>query len=189
MSQIYLQFLGVSINKKMSMKPVFMDDARFDQIVSRVTDSYPNSCVLYIDEIQNPVLENRYQLRKAEIQRNRGSVKEMSLFHGTHEKFIDVIATNGFDPTLNTRAAFGYGVYFARDAKYSSAYMVTNKPENHAFMFMADVLVGQTGTLGLKGDARYDNNVDRHSDPSIVTTVYPDGAFPRYIIAFYKDAK
>ena len=173
----------------MSMQPVFMDDARFDKIVSRVTDSYPNACVLYIDEIINPMLENKYQLRKAEIQRNRGSVKEMSLFHGTHEKFIDVIATNGFDPTLNTRAAFGYGVYFARDAKYSSSYMVTNKPENHTFMFMADVLVGQTGHLGRKGDTRYDNNVDSHSDPSIVTTVYPDGAFPRYIIAFYKDAK
>ena len=167
------------------MAPVHLSDPRFDEIVNRISESYPNSCVIYIEEVQNPVLEYAYQLRKAEIKKNRGYVNEMQLFHGTHENNIKSICESGFDPTLNVRAAFGYGVYFARDAKYSSNYMATKSRENYCFMFLCDVLVGKTGSLHKKGDTSVDNNVDQ-AKPTIITTVYPDGAYPRYIIAFYK---
>jgi hypothetical protein len=43
-------------------------------------------------------------------------------------------------------------------------------------MFLADVLVGKKG-------------VDNHHGTDILTTVYADGSFPRYIIAFHKEAK
>ena len=171
------------------MVPVFMSDPRFDEIVGKITESYPKSCVLYIDEIVNPELEQEYQTRREIIRCNRGSVSEMRLFHGTSENNIEKIASGGFDPTLNKRAAFGYGVYFAKNASYSSAYMSSVRPENHTFMFMCDVLVGNQGTLGKKDDQMIDNNVDNFIDPKIITTVYKDGAYPRYIIAFYKDAK
>jgi hypothetical protein len=43
-------------------------------------------------------------------------------------------------------------------------------------------------TGGAKG-TDCDNNADSLiGDPRIITTVYPDGAFPRYIIAFHKEA-
>lgn len=163
-----------------------MSDPRFDEIVNRVSESYPNSCVIYIEEVHNPVLEEAYQNRKSEIQRTRGYVNEMQLFHGTHENNVKTISESGFDPSLNRRAAFGYGVYFARDAKYSSDYMTTRHPENYSFMFLCDVLVGATGTGRRKGDTTVDNNIN-HANPTIITTVYPDGAYPRYIIAFYKN--
>lgn len=171
------------------MVPVFMSDPRFDEIVNKITASYPNACILYIDEIINPELEQEYQTRKEIIRCNRGYVSEMKLFHGTSENNIELIASNGFDPTFNKRAAYGYGVYFAKNASYSSAYMTSVRPENHTFMFMCDVLVGKQGTLCKQGDLNIDNNVDKLSDPTIVTTVYKDGAYPRYIIAFYKNAQ
>jgi len=171
------------------LKPVYMSDPKFDIIVNRIIESYPNACVLYIDEIVNPELQKAYESRKESIRASRGHVSEVSFFHGTHEKFISTISSNGFDPTLNKRAAFGYGVYFAKNAKYSSDYMLVNAPDNHAFMFVCDVLVGNTATGGRKDDPNIDNNVDNKRDPSIITTVYPDGAYPRYVVAFYKNAR
>ncbi len=168
--------------------PVFMSDPRFDKISNRIIESYPNACILYIDEIINDELLSKYLARKEKIKETRGFVNEMQLFHGTHEKIVPVIASDGFDPSFNKRAAFGYGVYFAKHANYSSAYMTADNPQNHTFMFMCDVLVGVTKTGGQKDDTSFDNNIDK-SDPTIVTTVYPDGAYPRFIIAFYKNAK
>lgn len=171
------------------MVPVFMSDPRFDEIMCRITESYPNACVLYIDEIVNPELEQAYQTRREIIRCNRGTVTEMRMFHGTSANNIKNIASGGFDPTLNKRAAYGYGVYFAKNASYSSGYMSSVRPEDHTYMFMCDVLVGKKGILNKKGDLTIDNNVDKISDPNVVTTVYKDGAYPRYIIAFCKNAK
>jgi hypothetical protein len=158
-----------------------MSDPRFDIILERIIKSYPNACVLYIDEIINPELKESYNNRKIQIKKERGFVEEKSLFHGTPKNNVDSIAFNGFDPTLNTRAAYGYGVYFAEDAGYSQDYM--NKDPDETYMFLCDVLVGKTGTGGKRGDPNIDNN----TGPKILTTVYPDGAYPRFIIAFYKN--
>jgi hypothetical protein len=54
------------------------------------------------------------------------------------------------------------------------------------YMFLADVLVGRVKTGAQAGDKDCDNNAN--ADKSIVTTVYADGAYPRYIIAFHKEA-
>jgi hypothetical protein len=35
----------------------------------------------------------------------------------------------------------------------------------------------------------YESYVDNISNPSILVTPFSDGAFPKYIIAFYKEAK
>jgi hypothetical protein len=98
------------------------------------------------------------------------------MFHGTNEKNITPIITNGFDPKLNVRAVYGPGVYFAKNADYSRAYMFSEKKGEPTYMFLADVLIGTIG-------------VDNHQGPNMITTVYDDGAFPRYLVAFHKEAR
>jgi hypothetical protein len=59
-----------------------------------------------------------------------------------------------------------------------------------SYMFLADVLVGRLTTGKLRSETyNWDNNVDNITNPSIYTTPYADGAYPRYIIAFHKNAK
>jgi poly [ADP-ribose] polymerase 10/14/15 len=124
------------------------------------------------------------------IRSERTEVKEMQLFHGTNEHLINVIANEGFDPTKNTRAAYGYGTYFAKNASYSSNYMQTStKNSGITYMFLADVLVGKLDKYKLAYNTGYDNNVDNLTNPTIITTPYANGAYPRYIIAFHKNAK
>ena len=155
----------------MTTKPVWTSDKRYSQIESRIQESYPNACILYIDEVLNDALYQRYLTRKDLIK-----ATEVQMFHGTNEKNITPIITNGFDPKFNVRAAYGPGVYFAKIANYSKVYMFSSKPGEPTYMFLADVLVGKEG-------------VDNHHGPDILTTVYADGSFPRYIIAFHKEAK
>lgn len=155
----------------MSTKPVWTSDKRYSQIETRIQKSYPNACILYIDEVMNDSLYQRYLTRKDLI-----NATEVQMFHGTNEKNINAIIVNGFDPKLNVRAAFGPGVYFAQNANYSMNYMFSTKKGEPTYMFLADVLVGV-------------DKVDNHRGPDILTTVHADGSFPRYIIAFHKEAK
>ncbi len=165
----------------MSYKPIYMDDPRFDIISNMIYKSYPNACILYIDEVVNPELQKKFEARRELM----SGCKIGRYFHGTREENINNIALNGFDPTLNTRAVYGYGVYFAENASYSKDYMFSSEPGKPTYMFLSDVLVGRKGTGGKRGDPGIDNN----TGPGIITTVYPDGAFPRFIIAFHKEAR
>jgi hypothetical protein len=171
--------------------PIWMSDKRYDMINERIRASYPNACILYIDEVINEEIQRGYNRQKEEILKRNGSVNELQLFHGTKEEIIPLIAYNGFDPTKNVRGAYGYGVYFAKNASYSSGYMTAKASNQPTYMFLADVLIGKCITGGNQNNAgkMYDNNVDNVGAPSIYTTVYHDGAYPRYIIAFHKEAR
>jgi len=155
----------------MALQAVLMSDPRYDRIEKRVLESYPNACLLYIDEVINPPLYEKFLNRKQLI-----NATEVEMFHGTRENNIHLIARDGFDPKLNVRSAYGPGVYFAENAIYSKAYMSSNDPDEPTFMFLANVLVGKIG-------------VDNNKGPNMLTTLHPDGAYPRYIIAFHKTAK
>lgn len=78
----------------MNFKAVSMNDKRFDKICDMIHDSYPNSCVLYIDEVFNEPLQNAYNKRRESMQmaRGAGAVRELQLFHGTIDTNINQIA-------------------------------------------------------------------------------------------------
>lgn len=167
-----------------------MSDVRFQEIEMRIRSSFPDCCLLYIDEIENPELEDLYQQRKISIQQIRGSVREEQLFHGTSVDGIRSIGANGFQVKKNKRSAFGKGTYFAKNASYSFSYM---KEDNSgvSYMFLCDVLVGNIHTYGSNETINteiHDNSVNSLQAPSIFVTGYDDGAFPRYVIAFHKYA-
>ena len=181
----------------MNTKAISMSDKRFDTISDMILKSYPNACVLYIKEVDNPALHEAYTRRRDQINTIRGEVEEKQLFHGTFDYLIDTIAAEGFDPTKNTTSAHGYGTYFAKNASYSIGYMRSNTSEV-TYMFLADVLVGKCVETRQFIDKNnkvepeslfdWDNNVNTLENPSIYTTPYASGAYPRYIIAFHKKA-
>lgn len=171
-----------------SIAPIFMSDKRFDKISEKVYQSYPNACILYIQEVMNESLQSAYNERKESIRLARGYVEELQLFHGTRDTIIPLITVDGFDPTKNVTAAYGYGTYFAVHAATSCSYMKSKNPVT--YMFLADVLIGKLAQKQPKSNEySWDNNVDSLNKPIIYTSPYKDGAYPRYIIAFHKNAK
>jgi hypothetical protein len=154
----------------MKYEPIFTDDPMFDKIANRIYESYKNACILYIDEVVNPELEEKFRARHREILNHRGDVTEKQYFHGcvrfrsqcfaqvthdcrrTKESLVDQIAQNGFDPKYSKRTSYGYGVYFARNASYSSDFMFATEPGNPTYMFLSDVLVGKVrGEVPMRG--------------------------------------
>lgn len=170
-----------------------MSDKRYDQISAQVRQSYPNSCILWVDIIDNPTLEKLYQQRLDSLKTKRGAniVTEAELFHGTSEECAELIARNGYDVSCNRVAAYGLGTYFGASARTSMMYMKDNK-EKVSFMLLNKVIMGSKFRYGnhqaINTDV-HDNSVDNLGRPEIVVSPYNDGARPLYIIAFYRYAK
>lgn len=167
-------------------------DARFDSIQEGICKSYANACVIWIEELKNEELEEGYQAQKDAIEKQRGKVEERMMYHGTREAIAHRIIEMGFDPTANTRSAYGKGSYFARDASYSKDYAPPASSDDLSYLLLCSVLIGSCGRYGHNQTidiATHDNSVDNRANPAIVVTPYRYGAIPRYLIAFYKNAK
>jgi poly [ADP-ribose] polymerase 7/11/12/13 len=172
-------------------KNIMMSDKKYERIEQAIQKSYPNSCILWIEEIKNLELEVGYAKQKVEIISKRGSCEELELFHGTREQNINIIINEGFDPSLNKTSAYGKGTYFAKNALYSRDYSPPSN-EEISYMFLCSVLVGEKNIYGCNKyiDTKYhDNSVDNKHSPTIYVTPYRYGAVPRFVVAFYRNAK
>ena len=170
-----------------------MADKVYDAIGQSIYDHYPDACVLYIDEVKNDVLYNRYLARKEAMIAQRGidNVKELCLFHGTKHCNINGIATDGFKAEFNKTSAFGVGTYFSTSARYSKNYMDADR-DDVSYMFVCDVLVGKTvqGVAQKRLDMNlYDTGVDNVVKPGMYICPKDDTSYPRYLVAFHKNAK
>ena len=170
---------------------VDMSNKEYDRLSGLVRASYPNSCIVWIEENLNPTLRQSYERRKDAIAAEcNGDPKEAQMFHGTREENINTISSGGFDPSMNKVAVYGLGTYFARDAAYSFNYMWPGK-EQISYMFLCDVVLGKS-TIGASSKlcpTGYHSQVNTLPDPTIVSVPFPDSAYPKYIIAFHKSAK
>lgn len=177
-----MEFRGVSLCSKI-----------YDDVTNLIKISYPNACVLYMDEIINNDLLSRYVKNKIHIEELRGkeNVKELMLFHGTKVDCINNIATNGFMKRFNKVSAYGKGTYFSTKASYSSHYTDTDNTDI-SYMFVCDVIVGNCTIVNGPHEINttlYDNSVNNISSPEIYVTPYDDGAYPKYLVAYHKNAK
>lgn len=173
-------------------KGITMANPIFDELSKYIENSYPNACILYIDEVINEKLAKQYETRKAYLISKRGAenIKEMRLFHGTKAGVIDTIAENGFQKKYNKVSAFGKGTYFSTTATYSKDYSDRDNKEV-SYMFVCDVLIGNCTVVNGPNELNtksYDNSVNSAVNPTIYVTPYDDGCLPRFLIAFYKNA-
>lgn len=170
---------------------VSMSDAAFGEIYDALARSYPEVCVCFVDRLSNPALEARFEARKAAMEA-LGPVRVERLFHGTKLENVRGIAAQGFLSAKNVASAYGRGTYFAKNAKMSSKYAEECDSNEMSYMFVCDVLLGRLARGSANAEiqsANYDNFVDSLKDPKIVVAPHDDGAMPRYLVAFHKNAR
>ena len=122
------------------------------------------------------------------------------MYH-TQEDSIEKIIQQGFNRSFCGKNAtvFGKGVYFARDASYSSC--DTYSPPNssgHKYILACNVVVGEfcrgkrdARTPDLRDAARnilYDSTVDQPANASLYVTYHDAQAYPEYVI-IYKERR
>ncbi len=180
----------------MSLRRVGLGEKIFDEIDEKIRQSYPNFCILYIDEIQNDSLVEKYEIRKAEMISLGIDLKEMEMFHGTKSKSIQPISKEGYKASYSKVCAYGRGTYFSPNASIALGY--TDKETEDAsflmgsevsYLFFNKVLVGRkkVGTNGEVIDAtKFDASVNSLKSPTIFSIQNDSAILPMYLIGFYK---
>ena len=179
---------------------------------ARYGNAHPAIKVVDVERVQNLSMWQSYAVKRTSIlsreiddtQTNIKSVTDSAavarlekkwLFHGTDEATVPKIMQQGFNRSYAGRnmCRFGKGVYFARDASYSSS-PTYSKPNSSKVqhMFACRVVVGEY-CLGkndaLAPDARkghqlYDSTVNDVASPGIYVTYHDAQAYPEYLIKF-----
>jgi poly [ADP-ribose] polymerase 10/14/15 len=164
-----------------------------------------NVKVVKVERIQNVSLWQSFAVKRQTVLSREGDTttdgtskfERKWLFHGTTAEIVPKVAQQGFNRSFCGRNAtmYGKGVYFARDASYSSskAYSAPD-PNGIQRMFLCRVIVGLC-SKGVKDavcpDVRdaaqhllFDTTVDNVKDPSIFVTYHDAQAYPEYLVHF-----
>ena len=157
-----------------------------------------------IDRVQNISLWQSYAVKKAatcarEDDPDKAARKYVRawLFHGCPSDVVPKILQQGFNRSFCGKNAtlYGKGVYFARDASYST-FPLYCAPDAQGVqtIFLVRAVVGQWSkgvkdalTPEVRDVARnmlYDCTVDNVRDPSIFVTYHDAQAYPEYMIKF-----
>ena len=157
-----------------------------------------------VERVQNVSMWQSYAVKRQTIllrespdnpEGAAGKCEHRALFHGTDQDTVPKIATSGFNRSFCGKNAtmFGKGVYFARDASYSSSTTYA-KPNSKGVqhMFLCRVVVGvycQGKKDALTPDVRrghqlYDTTVDDTRNPTRYVTYHDAQAYPDYLIKF-----
>ena len=134
---------------------------------------------------------------QAQKQRQLDRYERAWLFHGTNVEVMDKIIQQGFNRSFCGKNAtfYGKGVYFAKEASYSSCTTYA-QPDRNGFqhVMLCRVAVGEY-SKGVKDaltpDMRdkknhtlYDSTVDRTDDPTVFVTYHDAQAYPDYLVTF-----
>ena len=133
-------------------------------------------CLLLLVVQLGYMKENRVEL-------NSYKSSKTKLVHSTLTKYL-----------FFTGAAYGDGVYFAKDAYYSLSYSQQG-PNGDRYMYLARVLVGKytTGKQRLKKppakdpskpEILFDSLVNREENPTIFVVFNDFHVYPKYLISF-----
>jgi polyhydroxyalkanoate synthesis regulator phasin len=159
--------------------------------------------IVSVERIQNFEQWCLYREKKRAMEEKNKTegINERSLFHGTHPAAVSLIVEKSFNRSYCGRnaTAYGRGIYFARDASYSSS-NIYSPPDDQGikYMFLVKVLAGMT-TVGdddmveppprPDGRGNFDSTcgllkMDDLSDPSI-TVIYHDAqVYAEYLVRF-----
>ena len=168
------------------------------------TLNHTNVRIVSIERIQNVSMWQSYAVKRQTVlsrEQKQDNTKTQSrferawLFHGCHPDVVPNIMQQGFNRSFCGRnaTAYGKGVYFARDASYSSGTQyATPDSSGCQYIFACRVVVGEY-CFGKRdaltpdvrsGHTLYDSTVNNTSNPSIFVTYHDAQAYPEFLIKF-----
>jgi hypothetical protein len=147
-------------------------------------------CIVSVDKVKHPYLEEQFAAAKAKIAKERGKVEEVRAFHGTTEAGMAGILANGFDPAFNVTSAYGKGTYVAPSASFARSYARENHMGDNVMILCRVALgVGALGQCNQHLDTtKYDYGVDNLRAPNMYVIPYRYAVIPEYVVQFYGKA-
>ena len=181
-------------------------DDLYKKISNRFKETMGASKIRSISRVQNKYLWERYASERfSMLTKNKGTINEKMLFHGTSSVDPEIIYDGsnscGFDSRLGG-GYYGKGAYFAEKARYSDSYAYTDSKTGHKKMFLARVLTGHAKNYGTNlaqhltrppplpsshpaSPGLYDSVQGGPHSGSIMCIVYQvSKAYPEYLISY-----
>ena len=161
----------------------------------------PTLVVVDVQRIQNVSMWQSYAVKRQTVlarekdQKSATRFERVWLFHGTDEDTVPKIIQQGFNRAFcgKNATAYGKGVYFARDAAYSSSSTYSRpNAQGVQHMFLCRVVVGEY-CRGVRdaltpavrqGHTLYDSTVDNVGNPGMYITYHDAQAYPEYLVRF-----
>lgn len=163
----------------------------YDEVANLIRKSCPDECIVSIDKVKNPGLEAEFQKIKAEIQKKRGECSEKIVFHGTSERGMWSIVSEGFNINYNINSAYGIGTYCSESAAVARTY--AQKTQMNDNVMLVCKMVWGTPIVGRANMAINttiaDVGVNRLDNPTILVVPYTYAIIPLYVVQFYAEAK
>ncbi|KAL9974252.1 hypothetical protein ACROYT_G011267 [Oculina patagonica] len=182
-----------------------LDPLRDEQEYQAVQERFQRTCdnqIVKIERIHNPVLFNRYAIRKQQMDKANGSIERV-LFHATKASAVKQINEMGFNRSYcgvqdMHGLRYGRGVYFVSDALNSASCTEVHSTQDangFRYMYQVRVLVGEY-TVGKSNllvpppknpnnpEKLYDSVVDHILYPTIFVVFYDNQCYPEYLITF-----
>lgn len=151
------------------LEPLSLRDPEWGRIAELVSKNYENSCIVRIETVKS-TNEAEFQARLNELNLTVEDTREM--FHGTKEKYVKNILSEGLRGSMNVTSAYGKGTYFSPDIKLSLlSYTDTSRSSKLSFVFLCNVIEQDAGGNG----------------SNIYVCPRDDSFVIRYLIRFYKD--
>ncbi|CAF0990647.1 unnamed protein product [Rotaria sordida] len=139
--------------------------------------------LLRIDRIQNKQWYMQYNSYKSFSPKKN---TEKKLFHGCPKDSAELIINSFFNRSFTgiNGTAYGQGAYFSTNASYSHKHAQTNTLNDERYMFVANVLVGDSirGNINMKTPpSGFDSTTD---GDHIFVTYRDDQAYAAYLIVY-----
>ena len=168
-------------------KYVNLSDKTFDEIAILIRKSYPYSCVLWIQKIDNPSLTKQFEKYQEDLE---NPYELVDLFHGTKAKYIQNIVKNGLLSNNNRRSAFGIGTYASPNCSIAMQYTDGNVSNTEiSYVFLCRCVVGSKSVAGNQSIVTTDCSVNSLTNPSIYCFPKDEAVLPVYSIAFHANPK
>ena len=163
---------------------VEVTDPRFMAIDDKIKNSYPDCCILWMEEIVNHPVSAKFETLKKSSPIPY-EIKE--LFHGTNQKFLDSIIKNGFKREHQRISAYGHGYYLSTSCSTAMQYTDPVGKNDTSFVFLCDVYVGRTGVMKSSKPVNrtdYDCSVNSTTDPSIFCIPAEEMIVPKFLVLY-----
>jgi poly [ADP-ribose] polymerase 10/14/15 len=146
------------------LRPLRKKSDQFRDVGALFQKSMDNCDIVEIHEACNPLRSAKYEAHRTFLVGSGVNPNERRLFHGTGSACISKILKQGFNRNFAglNGSVYGMGVYFARDAAYSSVYSSMGCTSDLRKMCVCDVLVGDVarGSCDMKVPPKRPNSAD-----------------------------
>jgi hypothetical protein len=201
----------------MTRSSISMSDKVFDLICGKINESYPNACILFIDEIKNQELEDAYNEHKSNVinkhveklsktseppivkKRAKPIVKKIVKASPVLQTPAELQVFHGTHANnINSIIINGFDPSKNRVSAYGIGSYFTKNP-SYSFNYMKSADINDISYMFVAnifiGKVKYnsseddgDTYVDNVRTPTIFCMPLKEQTLPKYLVAFHKNA-